>query len=129
MEDGQKELTITMGVWCERTAELIGQALQHATTDQIKKQLDHGAKLFHITHQGEIVGAFVLRIDNGTEGVIVAGTAKLQGVDMLTAVMPEIEKRFVGCKTVRYHTARPALAKRLLKMGYAPREIVCMKTL
>jgi hypothetical protein len=129
MEDGQKKLTITMGEWCERTAELIGQALQHATTEQIKQQLDHGAKLFHIMHQGEIVGAFVLRIDNGTEGVIVAGTAKLQGVDMLAVVMPEIEKRFVGCHTVRYHTARPALAKRLLKMGYAPREIVCMKTL
>lgn len=129
MEDDKKILTITEGTWCKVTADLIGQALQHATTEQIKEQLSHGAKLFHITHQDTIVGAFVLRVDNGDEGVIVAGTAKVQGVDMLAAVMPQIEKLFVGCKTVRYHTARPALAKRLLKMGYAPREIVCMKTL
>lgn len=130
MENVQKELTVGTGTWCDTTAELIGQALQHATVEEIREQLDHGAKLFHVTHFGEIVGAFVLRIDTtatGEEGVIVACTVKLDGVDMFKALLPDIESRFKGCKSIRYHTARPALARKLHSLGYAPAEIVCIK--
>jgi hypothetical protein len=36
---------------------------------------------------------------------------------------------FIDCKTIRYHTATPALARKLSRMGYVPREIVCFKEL
>ena len=130
MENVQKTLTVCTGEWCDKTADLIGQALQHATVEEIREQLDHGAKLFHVTHFGEIVGAFVLRIDTtatGDEGVIVACTVKLDGVDMFKALLPDIEARFKGCKSIRFHTARPALARKLHSLGYAPAEIVCIK--
>ena len=129
MEDAQKTLTIQAGEWCHKTASLIAQALQHATVDQVHQQVVNGAALFHIMHGDDMVGAFVLRIDGADEGVIVAATAKLDGVDMTHTVVPEMEKRFIGCKTVRYHTARPALAKKMTSLGYAPCEIVCVKKL
>ena len=48
---------------------------------------------------------------------------------MIASCMPAIESKFLGCKFLRYHTGRPALARKLARMGYVPAEIVSIKTL
>ncbi len=127
----QKSLTIEPGEWNAEADHLIGLTVQHATPADIRHQVQHGgARLFFIRHEGVTCGAFVLRVDetpSGAEGVIVAAAAHLRGVDMIGSCMPAIESLFIGCKSIRYHTAIPALARKLARMGYTPREIVCFK--
>lgn len=127
----QESLTIEPATWCAETEQFIAQALQHATPAEIRHQVEHcGARLFHIKHGAAIVGAFVLRVDEkpeGAEGVIVAAAAKLDGFDMVGTCMPAIESLFIGCKSIRYHTAIPALVRKLSRLGYVAREIVCFK--
>lgn len=131
--DPQKRLTLAPGEWSADADRLIGQALQHATTADIRHQVEHqGARLFYVMDDGKRAGAFVLRVDetqSGAEGVIVAGAGSVEGFDLLATCMPAIESLFVNCKTVRFHTARASLARRLHAMGYEPAEIVCMKKL
>lgn len=127
----QEKLTIAPSAWGPDANRLIGEALTHATVDDIRHQVEHqGARLFFVEHSGKRVGAFVLRVDetpSGAEGVIVAGAGHLDGVDMMGTCMPHIEALFLNCTAIRYHTARPALARRLLGLGYEPVEIVCKK--
>jgi hypothetical protein len=129
--DQEKSLTIEPGEWSAEADHLIGLTVQHATPADIRHQVQHGgARLFYIRHEGATCGAFVLRVDEtptGAEGVIVAAAAHLPGVDMIGACMPAIESLFIGCKSIRYHTAIPALARKLSRIGYVPREIVCFK--
>lgn len=133
MAHDTQALSIEPGAWGDAADFWIAQALQHATPGDIRHQVEQGgASLFYIRAGVEIVGAFVLRIDQlpgGFEGVIVAAAAKVQGVDMIATCLPEIENKFIGCKTIRYHTARPELARYLSAWGYAAREIVCRKEL
>lgn len=128
-----KEVTIAPHAWDADADRLVGQALTHATVDDIRHQVENqGARLFFVEHSGKRVGAFVLRVDespSGAEGVIVAGAGKLAGVDMMGTCMPHIETLFKNCVAIRYHTARPALARRLFGLGYEPVEIVCKKRL
>lgn len=129
--DQAQPLTLEPGEWGADADRLIARAVQHATPADIRHQVEHGAaRLFHIKHGGAIVGAFVLRVDHlpgGPEGVIVAAAGDLPGVDLTASCMPGIESMFVGCSTIRYHTASPALARKLARLGYVAREIVCMK--
>jgi len=124
-------LTIEPGPWCTESERLIGLSVQHATPANIRHQVKTGgARLFHIKHAGTIVGAFVVRVDclpGGDEGVIVAAAGNLPGVDLTASCMPAIESLFINCKTIRYHTAQPALARKLARMGYVAREIVSFK--
>lgn len=122
-------LTLEPGQWGADADRLIAQALQHASPADIRHQVEHlGARLFYVRHAGAIVAAFVLRVD-GREGVIVAAAGDLPGADLCASCIPAIESLFVGCSSIRYHTASPALARKLARMGYAAREIVCMKEL
>ncbi len=129
----QKTLTLEAAQWCEETADYVGQSLQHAPIQNVRQQVEAGhAKAFHIKASGQIVGAFVLRVDEfdtHSEGVIVAAAAKLDGVDMVGSVIPAIEQMFTNCSRIRYHTASAALARKMRAMGYQAREIVCMKEL
>lgn len=130
MENSQA-LTLKPGGWCPDADHWIAQALQHATTAQIRHQVEQGgASVFYVMAGAECVGAFVLRADgtaDGSEGVIVAAAGHLPGADLIETCLPQIEKLFINCRRIRYHTARPAMARRLVAHGYAPAEIVCMK--
>lgn len=130
--DTAQTLTIEPGPWTDEAAHWLQQATGAATLADLQKQATAGAALFYIRHQGETVGAFLLRIDqtaSGDEGVIVAAAAQMAGVDMIESCMPAIEQKFIGCKTVRYHTGKPALARKMARRGYMPCEIVSIKTL
>lgn len=131
--DSQKNLTIKIeqGNWSDEANLWIAQAVHPANLQGIKYQVDQQiAKLFYLWNDIDICGAFVLRIDTngiGSEGVIVAAAADLHGVDLMATCMPAIEKKFIGCGAIRYHTNRPAVAKKMARFGFVADEIVCRK--
>lgn len=133
MAHEQKELTILPGLWKESANSLIAQAVRPLSLIHLRQQVQDGqARMFHVLDGTQVVGAFILRIDQtatGSEGVIVAGAGRCDGVDMLQTCMPAIEKMFIGCERIRYHTEKPALARKLARMGYGGGEIVCIKEL
>lgn len=131
MEAGAQTLTFEAAQWADKSAHWLAQAIGHDSLSDIREQVTNGgARLFHIYAGAEIVGAFVLRVDTtarGPQGVIVAAAAKVHGVDMIASCLPAIERMFVGCTSIRYHTTRAALARRLAGMGYRAAEIVSIK--
>lgn len=130
--DATREMTIEPAGWSAEAESWLSQALTTGTIESLRRQHEAGAVLFYIRCEGATVGAFLLRVDDtprGPQGVIVAAAASMRGVDMVATCMPAIESRFVGVTSVRYHTAKPALARKLAALGYAAREIVCVKDL
>ena len=125
-----KEIRIEAGGWGADVEPWLAQALATATLQDLKAQHQAGASLFRVLHQGQTVGAFLLRVDTkpqGSEGVIVAAAAHLQGVDMIATVMPVIESMFQGVRSIRYHTQKPELVRKMARMGYAAQEVICVK--
>lgn len=127
----EKELTISPAEWGADADRWIGQAAPFGSLPEIAAQVQDGpAKLFVATCNGAIVGAFVLRVDHtvtGSEGVIVAAAGHVDGLDLVDTCLPAVESLFRGCRRIRYHTGRPALARKLTRSGYQAREIVCTK--
>lgn len=126
-------LTFDPATWGIESEPWLSQATGPDSIADIREQVTSGAaRLFNIRAGAEIVGAFVLRVDTtarGPQGVIVAAAAKVQGVDMIASCLPAIESMFKGCTSIRYHTTRAALARRLAGMGYRAAEIVSIKEL
>ncbi len=133
MANEPQALTFNRAQWCAVSASWLSQAAGADTVADIEAQVvGGGAQLFHIKQGPDTVGAFVLRVEDtskGPQGVIVAAAAKVQGVDMIASCLPAIEQMFVGCTSIRYHTTRAALARRLAGMGYRAAEIVSFKEL
>lgn len=130
--DRQKELTIKVAPWSPEAAAALALALPFADVAELQTQVEHGAVLYAVEHAGAAVAWYVLRVELGPdsdEGVIVAAAGDLPGVDLTAAVVPVIEKQFIGCKTLRFHTARPGMARKMARLGYAAGEIVLRKTL
>lgn len=134
MESPEKVLTIEpAAAWSVEAEYLTAQALQHASTAEVRAQVEQGgARLFHVLHEGAIIGAYVLRIDytaDGDEGVIVTASGGVPGVDLIASILSTIEQQLKGCRAIRFHTARTALARRMHALGYDASEIVCRKIL
>lgn len=127
-----EKLTIAPASWGPDVAAWLDRARGAASLADLEAQAGEGGRVFAIMADGETVGAFLLRVDqtaDGPEGVIVAAAAELAGIDMVASCLPGIEALFVDVRAIRYHTARPALARRLAGLGYAPAELVCRKTI
>lgn len=131
MATDPQTLTFEPAQWGSDSEPWLYQATGPDSLTDIREQVTSGAaRLFNIRAGAEVVGAFVLRVDTtarGPQGVIVAAAAKLHGVDMIASCLPAIERMFVGCTSIRYHTTRAALARRLAGMGYRAAEIVSIK--
>lgn len=128
------QVQINPAEWSEEAGAVLAPAIPYGSVSDLEMQIKHeGAKLFEvIAENAGRVGFYVLRIDknaSGFEGVIVAGAGSLRGVDLVELVVPAMEKQFMGCASVRVHTARPGLAKKLAGMGYGAGEIVLRKKL
>lgn len=128
----QITLTVQRAPWNQGAAHWVEQTQQHATTQEIRQQVEQGtANLFEMADEaGNICGAFVLRIEqrkSGPEGVILSAAGHVQGVDLIGVLLEQIEARFVDCVSIRLHTANPALARRMARYGYAVTELVCTK--
>jgi hypothetical protein len=131
----EKSLTIEPTTWGDDVEALIRSAFPHpsdhkrATLDAMRIEVQRGeAKAFLVKHEARAVLVFVLKVE-GTEGVILLGAGSMEGVDLTATIMPHIESLFIGCTSVRVHTERAGLTKKLACMGYQAREIVLSKHL
>jgi len=134
MEQAQQglEVTIQPATWTAETANWLTFAQQHATLEDLREQINQGAALFHVYHLGQLVGAMILRVDqsaSGAEGVVVAAAGRLPGFDFTLDLLPHVEKMFHNVKSVRIHTARPGMARKLARAGYQPSEMVFSKAI
>lgn len=122
----QAQLIVGRAAWGAAAAELLRDCFTvPGALEQVAQQVKRGrAKLFLADDGGGIVAAFVLRTE-GAEGVIVAANA--ESIELLPALLPHIEARFIGCKSVRFHTARAGLARMMMAHGYGGQEIVLRK--
>lgn len=128
MESSQ-EVKISPCKWADSIEALL---LKAGPVEDIKRQVEtEGAKVFKVEIDGALAAAFVLRIDSlvdGDEGVIVAAGGDGGDVNLTDALLPHIEKIFQGVRTVRIHTRRHGLAKKLVqKHGYGMTELVLTK--
>ena len=120
--------------WSDEIADHLQRACVYATRADLKAQADKGAQCFAIEHGGELIGAYMLRVDQptaGPEGVIVAASGHIENVELLESVYPAIEAQFrhAGCRTMRIHTARPGIARMMGARGFNMAEIVLSKVL
>lgn len=126
-------MKIRAASWSNECEAFIAMALATASIDDIKRQTDNGAQLFEVVAEsGAVVAAFVLRVDRQecrNVGVVVAAGGALQGVDLTALIMPNIERMFYGCDSIRIHTARVGLLKKLARQGYSTAEIILEKSL
>lgn len=127
------DLIIDCISWNESAENALSIQSLNCSVLDIKKQVNNDlASLFQISIKNEIVGYYVLRIDeyvSGNVGVVVAMACVNQGVDMTALLDPVISKQFKNCVAMRVHTARAGLVKKLSKLGYMPQEFVMKKAL
>jgi hypothetical protein len=128
-------LTLRPVDWCAEASALLERAMACdplATVETLRRAVAVGeAGLIGVYDGARLVGALVLRVDVrelGREGVIVAAAGRLPGVRLLD-LLPHVEGRFRGCRSVRVHTARPGLVRALTRRGYVAREIVMARAL
>lgn len=129
-----QEIRLVPCQWSDEIAEHLQRACIYATRADLKAQADRGAQCYAIEHAGEVIGAYMLRVDQpmqGPEGVIVAASGHIENVELLETVYPAIEAQFAraGCKTMRIHTARPGIARMMGARGFNMAEIVLSKVL
>lgn len=96
----------------------------------MRDQVRRGANVVEVWAGGEMVGAFILRLDStvdGVDGVIVAAGGNLPGADLTALLLPYIERMFIGVRRVRIHTMRPGMARKLEGAGYKLAELVFVK--
>lgn len=126
-------LTIAPGAWCDEAAWWVSQAVRALYLPAIRAQVENElASLFFVAVDGVTCGCFVVRIDRFAthdEGVIMAAAGELPGIDLIATCLPDIEAKFKGCTAVRYHTERPAVARKMARWGYVADEIICRKEL
>ncbi len=104
--------------------------------DWFRAQIEAGGlkALTAESDDGEHVGTVLVRTeagDLGKEFVIVAAAGSYEGLDLTAAILPALERlaRDEGCVTVRVHTMRPGLVRKLGRMGYATSEIVMRRVI
>lgn len=130
---GSDALKIEVAEWSEEAAAVLSAAVCFCPVADLEAQAKAGAVLFRVTNEakGDLVGFYLLRIDrtaSGSEGVLVAAAGR-DGAELSWRVLPYIERQFSGVKSIRIHTARPGMARKLARAGYNGAEIVLRKTL
>lgn len=123
------KLTVQPVEWSPRAAEVLAEV---GNPEDYARQVKAGAVLFRVSDAaGGEVGYYLLRVDElvaGAEGVLVAAVGSADE-DLTAGLLPVIEKQFVGCRSIRIHTRRPGLARKLSRAGWDGAEIVMRKAL
>ena len=119
--------------WSDEAQEALSIESFNCSVLDIRRQvIDDRAALFKITRNDETLGFYVLRVDKleaGYEGVIFALACKNSEFDMVETLEPIMRSQFINCQSIRLHTARGGLVKKLTKLGYMPQEFVMKKFL
>jgi hypothetical protein len=69
--------------------------------------------------------------DGGAEFVISGAVSALPSLDLVSALLPGLEQmaRDMGCVSIRFHTQRQGLVKKVASMGWEQSEIVMRRGL
>lgn len=122
--------------WSDRVSLMLEPAMQHEPGVTAATLADlvnsESAELFGVFSDNELVGAYVLRIEQkeaGREGVIVAAGGNLPGFSLIRSILPAIERQFsvFGCNWIRAHSSRPGIIREMSLYGYQQREVVMAK--
>lgn len=130
----EKKLIVYPAPWSDAIADILQRAAVHATRAELQQQHQHGARCYAVACDGQVVGAYLLRIDStarGLEGVVLAAAGHLDGVELIESLLHVIEIQFRqnDCTSIRIHTSRPGIARKLDRAGYRSAEIVLSKKL
>lgn len=132
MENAQKSLVVKNCQWSDDAAQVLSAAIDYCHIDDLKSQVESGAQLFSVEQDHCTIGYYILRVDaliHGFEGVIVAIAGRTSSINLIDALYSTLEKQFTGCNSLRVHTARCGLIKKLTKIGFTPQEFVMRKEL
>lgn len=125
-------LTIDRVEWSADLEALL-LAAADGDIDEIRLQVGQGAQVFDVRREGKRLAAFVLRVDwltTGPQGVVVVAAGDGEGIDLTRTVLPHIERMFgPEVKSMRIHTKRPGLVRKLVREGYGKPEWVLTKEL
>lgn len=95
-------------------------------------QMHENATLFKVTDgAGDLCGFYILRVDTYVDkkvGVLVAAAGRA-GFSLADALMPTIEKQFIGCDELQQYCRRPGMVRKLLKQDWEPTHIAMRKVL
>ena len=127
----KKEISIDEVQWSDEAETYLSKIDACATLDDYRQQWKEGAALYRVAEGDKTLGFYMTRFDSdaqGFEGVIYAG-AGAADFDLTEVIVPFAEQQLkaFGCYSVRVHTARPGLVKKLAKMGYGAAELVLRK--
>jgi len=133
MATAQTQIAIRPAVW-EPDIEALVRIAAPDAVDDIRMQVDSGAaSVFDVAIDGQRAAAFVLRVDHlaaGPQGVIVAAAGDGGGIDLVGVLLPHVEAMFGPVvDSIRVHTARTGMARRLAGQGYRLTELVLEKEL
>lgn len=118
MANGEEvALTIAPAEWCDEASQCFRRPGVIDYFEEVAAAVAHGAALFRVSSGDDLVGYYVLTIDGG-EGLLLAASGAADGIDLTAMILPQIERQFVGCKTMRIHTRRPGLAAKLARLGW-----------
>lgn len=120
--------------WSESAAAMLAPAMQHepgVTVGTLAEIVNtERAVLFGVFSGAEMVGAYVLRVEQkeqGREGIIVAAGGNLPGYSLIRTILPAIERQLAGCQWIRAHTARRGIMREMAHLGYIQREVIMAK--
>lgn len=126
-------LVLRPAIWgpeCDAWASRIYHDNPRDIAAEVAQDVREGrAELVHVERDGMRVGSLVVCKD-GSELVVQAAVGRDREA-LADSYFAEVEKiaRARGCRTVRFHTLRPALVQRSIACGYHASEIVMRKTL
>jgi hypothetical protein len=120
----QKKLEIHRGALDDAALAAYARAYRHDTSGGLAslEEILTGAEFFEVVHAGLVVLRYALRVEhkaNGSEGVIVAASGAMRGVDLTAAMLPAVEHQFTAVRSIRCDTARPGLVGKMAAHGYA----------
>ena len=129
-----KGLRLSKAAWSPLAADFLSRIESDCPVEFYRDEVQSGyATLLHVkTPGGDIVAAVVVRIEDtavGQEFVVVAAGGECAGRLMTLDVLPTLEAfaKSLGCRSVRAHTRRNAVAAGFGRAGYHIDEFVLKK--
>lgn len=126
----EAEVTLSAAPWSASAAALLAGHETPETVEWFKREVERGRSvLYQVEQGGELLAAIVVRIDAEPEGLeaVIASAAGSAGFDLTANILPAIEARFSGVNSIRIHTSRAGLCRKLTRQGYEQAEIVLRK--
>jgi hypothetical protein len=115
--------------WSDLASEFLAGAVISASVEDYKRQVEAGASLFRVSLDGEAVGFYILRVDTHAEktiGVLVVAAGK-PGYSFADALMPVIERQFIGVDEIHQFCSRAGMVKKLTRQGWEATHMVMRK--